>query len=66
VNNDSVSHDMASNPHPIHTDCPEINGAIIVPGASRQTAVFTRAVTCGYHDHLSGEGGGWPGTIVVR
>ena len=66
VNNDSVSHDMASNPHPIHTDCPEINGAIIVPGASRQTAVFTRAVTCGYHDHLSGELGGWPGTIVVR
>ena len=35
-------------------------------GASRQTAVFTRAVTCGYHDHLSGELGGWPGTIVVR
>ena len=25
INNDSVSHQMASDPHPEHTDCPEIN-----------------------------------------
>ena len=36
VNNDVRPHDLESDPHPIHTDCPEANGAgLLVPGGSR-------------------------------
>jgi len=63
VNNDVINYDMASDPHPSHTDCPQINGTVIVPGASRDTAVFTSAKTCGFHDHLSVSA---YGTIIVR
>ena len=41
VNQDSVNHDIASNPHPTHTDCPEINQVgSLTPGQSKQTAAF--------------------------
>lgn len=52
VNNDSRVHDMNSNPHPAHTDCPAINWGNIQPGQSVQSAALTTARTCGYHDHL--------------
>ena len=52
VNNDSVSHNMASDPHPIHTACPEINViGVLLPGQSRATSPFTSVKDCGYHDH---------------
>jgi hypothetical protein len=63
VNNDVVTIDIASDPHPTHTNCPEINGPVIAPGASRDTAVFTSAKTCGYHDHISLRAAG---QIIVR
>ena len=35
VNNDSRSHEMFSDPHPEHTDCPEINQVgFLSPGQS--------------------------------
>src|SRR5438445_13900339 len=38
VNNDTRNHDMESDPHPEHTDCPEINQAgFSAPGRSPQT-----------------------------
>lgn len=52
VNNDTVTHDMDSDPHPDHTDCPEINQVgFLPPGQSRETENLTTARTCGYHDH---------------
>jgi plastocyanin len=67
VNNDNAFHEMTSDPHPIHTDCPEINqvGAL-GPGTSRQTLAFTRARTCGYHDHGQDTNTALQGRIVVR
>jgi plastocyanin len=67
VNNDTAFHEMASDPHPIHTDCPEINqvGALS-PGTSRQTAAFTRARTCGFHDHGQENNTSLQGQIVIR
>jgi plastocyanin len=67
VNNDTAFHEMASDPHPIHTDCPEINqvGAL-GPGTSRQTAAFTRARTCGFHDHGQENNTSLQGQIVIR
>jgi plastocyanin len=67
VNNDNAFHEMSSDPHPIHTDCPEINSVgAIGPGTTRQTAVFTRATTCGYHDHGQDTNTALQGRIVVR
>src|SRR5688572_25296045 len=53
VNQDSVPHDVLSDPPHIHTDCPEFNAAgFIVPGQTRNTDPLNRAVSCGFHDHL--------------
>jgi plastocyanin len=51
VNNDTVPHDMDSNPHPEHTDCPPLNIGFIAPGASGISQNLTTARTCGFHDH---------------
>ena len=51
VNNDSQPHDMDSNPHPEHTDCPPLNIGFIAPGASGISQNLTTARTCGFHDH---------------
>jgi len=67
VNNDSRVHDMESNPHPEHTDCPEINQVgLISPGQSRQTGVLNTARTCGYHDHDQDTVRSLQGTITIQ
>ena len=39
INNDNQSHMMNSDPHPDHTDCPEINSVgVLSAGQQRQTA----------------------------
>jgi hypothetical protein len=43
---------MASDPHPDHTDCPELNQVgFLSPGQSRETGNLVQVRTCGYHDH---------------
>ena len=66
VNNDSRVHEMTSNPHPTHTDCPEINVGILSGGQSRQTSTLNTARTCGYHDHLRDSDTSLQGTIVIQ
>ena len=66
VNNDSRPHDMNSNPHPEHTDCPEINVGFIAAGASGTTQNLTRVRSCGYHDHNQPEVVALQGTIVIQ
>ena len=67
VNNDSRPHDMESDPHPEHTDCPEINSVgTLNPGQSRQTGNLNTARTCGFHDHLAAENGSLRGSIVIQ
>ena len=67
VNNDSRSHDMESNPHPQHTECPAINAvATLQPGQSRNTSSFTSARTCGFHDHINENNAALQGTITIR
>ena len=66
TNNDSVNHDMASDPHPIHTDCPEINQVgFISPGQSKQTGNLNTVRTCGYHDHNLPSNSSLQGTITI-
>jgi plastocyanin len=67
VNNDSTPHDMESNPHPEHTDCPEINQVgFINPGQSRQTGNLNTVRTCGYHDHNQPSNTALQGNIVIQ
>ena len=40
-----------SNPHPVHTDDPELNIGMIAPGATG-TATLTKTGTFGIHNHL--------------
>lgn len=66
VNNDSRAHDIESDPHPIHNECPAINQVgFIRPGESKQTGVFAVERTCGYHDHTQSTNQALRGTIVV-
>jgi len=67
VNQDSVAHEMASDPHPVHTDCPPLNQVGgIAPGQTRQSGALTVARTCGYHDHGDPGNANMQGTVVVR
>lgn len=67
VNNDSRSHDMSSDPHPDHTNCPEINQAgFLNPGQSRQTGNLNTVRTCGFHDHDRPTDARLQGTITIR
>ena len=67
VNQGNVIVEMTSDPHPIHTDCPAINNVGgLRPGATGQTAEFTSARRCGFHDHGRGEDERFMGTIVIQ
>lgn len=67
VNNDTVSHEIVSNPHPSHTDCPPINEVgSLAAGQSRATGAFTLARTCGYHDEGQPDNTSLHGTIIIH
>jgi plastocyanin len=66
VNNDTRPHDMNSNPHPEHTDCPEINVGFIAAGASGTTQNLTRARVCGFHDHNQPDVAALQGSITIQ
>ena len=67
VNSDSRRHDMTSDPHPDHTDCPEINQVgLLQPMQSRETGNLVAVRTCGFHDHENPENTALSGRIVIR
>ena len=67
VNSDSRSHDMESDPHPAHTDCPSIaNVGLLQPGQSKSTLGFSSSGSCGFHDHNNSDSAGLKGRIVIQ
>jgi len=68
VNNDTVSHEMFSDPHPDHTDCPEINQVgFLAPGKSLQTGnMISNRSVCGFHDHNLPNVAGLQGSITIQ
>lgn len=67
VNNDNRAHDMSSNPHPEHTDCPAIDQAgFISPGQPGTTGNLNTVRTCGFHDHNEPSSTSLQGTIVIQ
>ncbi len=66
VNNDDGVHDMSSDDHPAHLECPELNQVgYLSPGQSRETGNLVAVQTCGFHDHLDAQNPGLLGTIII-
>jgi plastocyanin len=67
VNSDSRTHEMTSDPHPEHTDCPEINQVgNLVAGQTRQTGNLNIARRCGFHDHIDFQNNALKGSITIQ
>jgi plastocyanin len=66
VNNDARGHDMASDPHPEHDICRELNVGRLDPGQSRETLNLVTVRTCGFHDHDNPNNESLKGRIIIR
>ena len=52
INNHSRPHQIASDPHPEHNLCPEMDQVgLLAQGQRRESGNFVAARTCGLHDH---------------
>lgn len=67
INNHNISHDMSSDPHPEHTQCPELNQwGFLQPGQQRTSGNLNTARTCGFHDHNRENDANLKGTITIQ
>jgi hypothetical protein len=67
VNQHNSAHEMQSDPHPLHTDCPPLNlVGVLLPGQSRTSGAFPTARTCGFHDHGDSENANLQGRVIIR
>jgi plastocyanin len=67
ANQDSRDHQINSDPHPEHTDCPELNQVgYLAAGQSRQTGNLNTARVCGFHDHNQFENKNLQGSITIQ
>jgi len=67
INNHNLPHDMSSDPHPEHTQCPEINQiGFLTTGQQRTSGNFNTARTCGFHDHNRETDTGLQGRIIIQ
>ena len=67
TNQDTVPHDMNSDPHPNHTDCPPMNAvAFLAAGQAKDTADFPVARACGFHDHNQPTNASLQGRIIIQ
>ncbi len=66
VNNDSRSHDMSSDPHPSHEDCPPLaQVGFLSPGQSKTSGNLNTVRVCGFHDHNLPNSIGLQGRITI-
>jgi plastocyanin len=67
INNHNLPHDMSSDPHPEHTDCPQMEQVgFLTTGQQRTTGNFNTARTCGFHDHNRETDTGLQGRIIIQ
>jgi len=67
VNNQSRPHNMTSDPHPDHLDCPELNQVgLLNAGQSRESGNLVIVRTCGFHDHDDPDNVNLRGSIIIR
>jgi len=67
INNHSQRHNVTSDPHPEHSDCPEINQVgLLTQGQRRETGNLVAVRTCGVHDHDDPDNAALRARIVIR
>ena len=66
INNDTQTHNMNSDPHPEHTNCPALNLGVLSAGQSRTSQNLTTARACGIHDHDRPDTASLQATITVQ
>lgn len=67
INNHSRPHNITSDPHPDHQDCPAINQVgVLAQGQRRETGNLVAIRTCGVHDHDEPDNASLRARIVVR
>jgi len=67
INNNGRGHNVTSDPHPNHTDCPAINAVgNMTNGQTRLTNALTTARTCGFHNHDEPDNANFRGSIIIR
>jgi hypothetical protein len=67
INSHNRSHDMSSDPHPEHSDCPELGQwGFMQPGQQRTSGNLNTARTCRFHDHNEPSSTGLQGSIIIQ
>jgi hypothetical protein len=67
INSDSAPHWMASDPHPTHEDCPELNTVgVLQPGERRTSGNLVTTRACGFHDHDNPGTRSLQGTVTIQ
>ncbi len=67
INNDTRAHEMTSDPHPEHTDCPELNQVgRLEAGQQRESGNLNVARRCGFHDHINDQNRALQGSITIQ
>lgn len=67
INNDSAAHWVASDPHPSHEDCPELNSVgVLQPGERRTSGNLVTTRSCGFHDHDNPGTRSLQGTVTIQ
>ena len=67
INNDGRVHNVSSDPHPNHTDCPSINAVgPISNGQTKLTNSLPTARSCGFHDHDDPDNNALKGSIIIQ
>jgi hypothetical protein len=67
VNNDGATRNVSSDPHPVHTDCTQINVVgNLANNQSRATNAFPQARTCGFHNHDDPDNPNFRGRINIQ
>lgn len=63
VNTDTISHQIASDPHPSHSGLSGFDNTSL---SQSYTYTFTKSGSYGYHDHQDGFNSAMKGTIIVQ
>jgi plastocyanin len=67
INNDNAAHWVASDPHPSHEDCPELNSVgVLQPGERRTSGNLVATRSCGFHDHDNPGTRALQGTVAIQ
>ena len=67
TNSSSRNHEMNSDPHPEHTDCPELNAVgHLESGQQRESGNLNVARRCGFHDHINENNRALQGAITIQ